>query len=464
MRILFVWVSVKNAEVNTLLPLGIGYLIANLPKTYTIKVWDGILNHLANSKISPVIKRFQPQVVAFSFWGFNLEEVSIAVSQIKKEFPNLTVIIGGPSVSGYKEKIFDLIETDYAFAGEAEITLSQFLKLLAQRKITEAKKKQIKGLIFKDDKGKIIANSLSWETLDKLHYCDYSAIKLNKYLKSGYHYSPSFHPKGSRIAPVITTRGCPFPCEYCSARLINGMVVRPRLVDSVISEIKYLHHQYGITGFNVVDDNFTYKMDYAKKICREIIKLKLKNISFNSPNGIKVEYLDRQLLDLMKKAGWHYIFISPESGSRKTLKSMHKIISLAEVRQKIKLIKAAGLKVFGYFMIGYPGETLKDIKKTIDFATRNDFDLANFAYFMPLPGTPIYEKLLARKEIRPVTITADYFKATYAPKGFSLKALKLIRLWLLIRFYTSSLKRFQAATQIYSPIRFLQFVGKIISK
>lgn len=464
MRILFVWVSVKNAEVNTLLPLGIGYLIANLPKMYTIKVWDGILNHLANSKISRAIRRFQPKVVAFSVWGFNLQEVSQAISQIKKEFPDLTVIIGGPSVSGYKEKIFDLIEADYAIAGEGEIPLSQFLDFFAHKKLTEANKRKINGLIFKDRNAKITTNPPSWQSLDKLKYCDYTAINLNKYLKSGYYYSASFHPKASRIVPIITTRGCPFPCQYCSARLINGSLVRTRPVESVITEIRLLYKKYKVTGFNVVDDNFTYKMDYAKQICREIIKLDLKNASFNSPNGIKVEYLDRELLALMKKAGWRYIFISPESGSRKTLKSMHKIIDLTQARRKIKLIKATGLKVFGYFMIGYPGETLKDIKKTIAFAKNNDFDMANFAYFMPLPGTPIYEKLLARKEIQPGVVFADYFKATYAPKGFSLKTLKLIRLWLLFSFYTSSLKRFQTATQIYSPIRFLQFVGKMITK
>lgn len=455
MRILFVWVSVNKAETATLLPLGIGYLVANLPPGYKIKVWDGILNRLPNSELSQTLKTFRPDVVAFSVWNFNLPEVSQTVTQIKKEFPNLTVIIGGPSVSGYKEKIFDLIAADYAIAGEGEIPLAQFLDFFANKKLTEENIKKIAGLI---------PNPPVWSSLDKLKFCDYKAINLDKYLKSGYYYSASFHPKASRIVPIITTRGCPFPCEYCSARLINGTIVRPRRIDSVISEIKYLHQKYGVTGFNVVDDNFTYKMDYAKQVCREIIKLKLENVSFNSPNGIKVEYLDQELLDLMKKAGWHYIFISPESGSRKTLNRMHKIINLNQVKQKIKLIKAAGLKVFGYFMIGYPGESLKDIKKTIDYAVKNDFDLANFSYFMPLAGTPIYVKLRARKEINPRSRRADYFKPTYAPKGLSLQTLKLIRFWLLITFYTSSLKRFKTATQIYSPLRFLQFVGKIIGR
>lgn len=317
--------------------------------------------------------------------------------------------------------------------------------------------------MFKDKHNQIICNPVYWErTLRNLKYCNYDFINLKQYLVRGYHYSYSFHPKNTRIAPIITTRGCPFPCRYCSARNVNGRVIRTRSIHSLISEIKELFHTYRITSFNIIDDNFTFRMEYAKRVCRAIIKLGLKNLSFNSPNGIKVEFLDDELLTLMKRVGWRYLFISPESGSERTLKNMFKLVKLPDVIEKIKLIKQYGIKVFGYFIIGYPGETNEDIKRTIDFACHNDFDSVVFTCFMPLPGTPVYEDLLSSKQITESPMGRDFFRVSYAPRGMTITRLKFFRIWALARFYTSSWKRFMTALSMYPPDRLINFAYKII--
>ena len=459
-NILLIWPAVRDAELYNFLPLGLGYLGANLKEDYQVKLWDGVLGLLPNSKILDEIDLFKPDLIGISVWSFNQNAAKEIVNDIKEKYPALAIVAGGPAVSGYREKIFDIIKIDYAFAGEGEKVFRHFLELFTCNGLTYENKKKINGLIYKGENGDIVCNTPRWDSIDELKYCDYALINLNQYIANGYYYG--MHSNSKRTAPVLTTRGCPFPCEFCSAHLINGRKVRTRRVESVIAEIKELYEKYNIDGFNIIDDNFTFNIEYAKQICREILNLGLKNVSFNSPNGVKVEYLDEELLNLMKQVGWEYIFIAPESGSEQTLKNMQKKVKLPVVKEKIRLIKNAGLKVFGFFIIGYPDETRMDIKETINFACQNDFDSVVFTCFQPLVGTPVYEKLLAKNELERPLEGINYFKVSYAPKGLTISQIKLLRFWALFRFYTSSFKRFANILSNFSFKRILIYIYKFM--
>ncbi len=461
MRILFIWPGVENTELRNLLPLGFGYLAANLPRVHRIKLWDGVLEcRRDNDGIMEEINRFHPDLVGLSVWNFNLKAAREVANLIKQQFPELSIVLGGPSVSGYQDRIFSTINADYAFSGEAEKPFRHFLELFENDVLTVDNLKQIDGLIYKDGNEGIVCNPPRWESLDDLKYCDYRVLNLDQYLEIGYRYG--IHHTAKRTAPILTTRGCPFPCEYCSARRINGMKVRTRPIESVIAEIKELHESFQIDGFNIIDDNFTFDIDYAKEVCRAIVDLGMRNVSFCCPNGVKVEYLDEELLDLMKLAGWDCLFIAPESGSARTLKNMRKQINLQVVEEKLKMIKRAGLKTFGFFMIGYPSERVADIRMTIDFACRNDFDFVVFTCFQPLVGTPVYEKLFKAGEMDKPPEGLDYYEISYAPKGMTVRQMKFWRFWGLVRFYTSSPNRLRDALSNYSPRRVLTFVRKIV--
>jgi radical SAM superfamily enzyme YgiQ (UPF0313 family) len=460
MNILLIWPAVKSTELNNFLPLGLGYLAANIPDNHNIKIWDGIVNNDSNKNIIKEIKEFKPAIVGISIWDFNFKYVQKIVDQIKNNLPELIVVLGGPTVSGLQDRILQRVSADYAFWGESESSFYQFINLYSKSRLNLENKKNIHGLIYRNKNNKVVHNEPQWQNLDNLKYCDYKLIHFNQYLNNGYYYG--MHPNAKYTAPIMTTRGCPFPCEYCGARLINGKKVRTRSIKSVISEIKELYNEYQVRGFNIIDDNFTFNIEYAKQICREIIKLNLENVSFNSPNGIKVEYIDAELLALMKRTGWKCIFIAPESGSKQTLKRMNKKINLKVVKEKMYLIKSYGFKIFGFFMIGYPGETVDDIKKTIDFAWRNEFDSVVFTCFTPLSGTPIYEKLLSIGEINDSYQYSDYYNVTYASKGLTIGQLKFWRIRGLYKFHTSSFQRFWYAFSNYSFRRIILFIRKII--
>ncbi len=438
-KVLFIWPHVKSANVNYFMPLGFGYLSANLPKSHNIRLWDGILKNQPNSKVVDEIRQFKPDVAGVSVWNFNMAAAKEVIGIIKENFPELTVVAGGPEPSGQREKILNSLGCDYAFVGEGERPYRKFLELFSDGVLTSEAKSGIAGFVYKDENGKVVCNQPRFESLEDLNYCDYETVDLNGYLDNGYMYG--IHPNTNRTASIVTSRGCPFPCEYCSARLLNGPKVRTRTVESVIEEIRELHEKYRIGGFNIIDDNFTFHIDFAKEVCREIIKLGLDGVSFYSPQGVRLEFLDEELLELMKQAGWRCIVIAPESASDKTLKNMRKKIKLETVMEKMRLIKNSGMNMFGFFMIGYPGETDEDIRKTLRFARKNPFDYVLISCFQPLSGTPAYEKLLASGEIDDSHEASYTWSASYAPKGMTTGQLRLWLFWGYLRFYTSSFGR-----------------------
>lgn len=457
-KVLMVWPAVPGRQLHGFLPLGLGSLAANLPEGCEARLWDGVLAPGPNARVAEEVTRFAPDVVALSVWHFNLPGARDVVAAIRERFPGLLIVVGGPTVCGARERVFEVIEADYAFVGEGEKPFARFVELLREGRLDDEAKRSLPGLCFHHD-GAVVVNPPRWVPLEELEPCDYEFIRLGEYLDRGYRYG--VHPGARRTAPLMTTRGCPYGCRYCSACLINGTRVRKRPVEGVLREIVRLRERFGIDGFNIIDDNFTFDLDYAKALCRGIISLGLRGVSFCAPNGVRVDRLDAELLELMREAGWHAVFVAPESASPSTLARMRKHLDPATVSEKVALIKKAGLRVFGFFMLGYPGETPDDFRQTISFAVHTPFDWATFTCFQPLAGTPVAEDLLAAGEIEQLPQGADYYRVVYAPEGLTVRRMRLWRLWAFFRFYTSSWRRAVGALRAFSLRRLLLFVLKL---
>jgi anaerobic magnesium-protoporphyrin IX monomethyl ester cyclase len=170
-------------------------------------------------------------------------------------------------------------------------------------------------------------------------------------------------------------------------------------------------------------------------VLRKIIDAKL-GISIAFPNGIRVETVDEELLDLMKRAGVYLISLGIESGSDRILQLMNKKLKVAATEEKVNLIHRAGLDIAGFFVIGFPGDTKEDIKKTIDFSLRLPLIRANYFDFLPLPGTPIYHELQEKGELARIDWKHFHFMtAPYAPAGMTRKELRRYQRRAFIRFY-----------------------------
>lgn len=366
----------------------------------------------------------------------------------------------GPEVSAQRGRILEETEADYAITGDGENPFSRLLDIISENDLSTQALSGIEGIVFRDDRNEIISRPPAFRDISEIKYCNYEKINFAKYLEKNYSYG--MHPKNTRTAPIMTTRGCPYSCNFCTIPIINGRKIRRRSIKSIIDEICYLYEKYEVRGITIIDDNFNFGFDYAKEFCREIINLGLEDLSFDCNNGVRINYLDEELLSTMKQAGWRCIVIAPESGSIRTLKKMNKKIDLDVVSQKISLIKKKGFILWGFFIIGYPGETAEDIKETIRFACKEKFDGVSFHCFHPLSGTPAFNELVRSGEIDGLDYDADFLKINYAPRGMTINKLKLLRLYGLFRFYGGSFNRVKWILSDKSLSRVMRYIYRTI--
>ncbi|MHB1465171.1 MAG: B12-binding domain-containing radical SAM protein, partial [Thermoleophilia bacterium] len=193
------------------------------------------------------------------------------------------------------------------------------------------------------------------------------------------------------VAPVMTSRGCPFDCNFCASTTLWGRGWRTRSSGNVVDEIELLVRDYQVKEIHFEDDNFTLKASHAAAVCEEIIRRQL-DIVWCTPNGVRVDSLSEDLVRLMKRSGCYGLAFGIESGSQAVLDRNKKKLDLGKVAAKVKMVKRHGIEAHGFFIVGLPGETVDTIRETIDFARRVPFDRANFALLSPLPGSDIFQK------------------------------------------------------------------------
>ena len=253
------------------------------------------------------------------------------------------------------------------------------------------------------------------EHLDEIKIPDYEAMRLEEYIENGYR----FNTRHKRNAPIWVTRGCPYRCGFCSAPFQNGKPVRVHSIEYMIEWIKLLYYEKDIKLMNIIDDNFTFHVKYAKEFCRAMIDLGIKDLHFSTPNGIRAQRSDPELFSLMKQAGWENVVVAPESGSVATLARMKKDQDPEVILQKIRDIREVGLKVHGFFIVGYPGESIEDLKITQDYMRRCKFNMVFINNFQPLPGTPIYDELVDLGKIEDGLMPKNYSdgERVYTPEG-----------------------------------------------
>lgn len=394
----------KRGDIFQGMPLAFGCLKSNTDNNkYNFQLVDCTLDDMDFNSPEFVsrIEQINPDVVGVTSWSVNFYDALMLIKSIKKIKPEIVTIFGGPHATTNAEDAIKNKEIDFIFRGEAELSFSNFLDEL-KKTIPDFSK--IKGLGYRDEQGKVVLNEIARvQYLDDIKIPDYNFINIDRYIKGGY----SYQGIQKRNAPIWTTRGCPYRCNFCTVPSVSGKIVRKHSIEYLVEWVKYLYQHHEIRGFNIVDDNFTYDKDYAKAFCKAIIKLGYKNISFNAPNGIRMQRGDAELWRLMRQSGWYTVVVAPETGSERMLKLMKKDLDREKVPMYIKEIKKSGLKVHGFFMIGYPGETDEDVRKTEMLIKKGRFDDLSITAFQPLPGTPIYNELIEKKEI------SDDFKLTF---------------------------------------------------
>lgn len=378
-KVMFIIPKIKNlfgdAEAIPAHPhVGIAYLTSFLKSNgITVGIFDCGIEK--KKDYVPEIRRFDPDIIGITTFSYLYKNFFDPIQRIKKEI-DIPLVVGGPHVSATKGQILKASNADFALKQEGEYTLLELLDELKQENSDFSK---IDGLIWKDKSGNIVENKdRGWiKDLDSMPIPDYEAFGLERY--------PYFSEKK---LPIITSRGCPYGCNYCSVNLCMGKGFRSRSPGNVVAEIGHWYKK-GFRNFEINDDCFNLIPERAMEICRLIIDKGLK-ITYQLYNGIRADRTTKDLLNLMKKSGCTFISYGCESGNPQILKNIKKALNLDQVRQAVRWTNEVGIKNSVNFIIGHPGETYDTAMDTINFARSLPASFVNLYNLIPYPGTELY--------------------------------------------------------------------------
>jgi radical SAM superfamily enzyme YgiQ (UPF0313 family) len=347
---------------------------------FAVKILEMAALHLSESDIEPIIDREKPDIVGISAMTSTVNSALNVVQRIKEINNRICVVLGGAHVSVLPEEtLLRNPDVDIIVRGEGEKTMPELIDVVASKNEDLA---NVLGITYRTEEG--VKSNPPRPYIDDLDSLPFPAFNLLP--KGKYHLHPPFGRK-SPAMPIITSRGCPYSCIFCS-KSVFGNKYRSNSPGYVIKQIQFLIEKFGIREIKFYDDVFTLDKKRVMSICSE-----LKNSRIDIPwtCETRVNLVDKALLSTMKDAGCYMIAYGVESGSQEILNVIDKKTTLEQITRAFNLTHRIGINTVGYFMIGTPNETSETIRETIEFAKRIDPDFVQFSIATPYPGTKLYE-------------------------------------------------------------------------
>jgi len=364
--------------------LGLSYIVAYLrSKRHEVTAIDALFDD--EDHIVPIRFKYQ-QVYRV---GLSYEEIAqripkdsdfIAISapfsnhatiikelsaHIKKIHPNRPIVIGGTYPSTSREDILSM-DVDYAVCGEGEIPLEKMLSGEDPAAIRGVYSKK-NGKLMGKGRADTITNldDIPFPARDIFHYQEILDAAGPARIRVG----TDIVTREGRGVPIITSRGCPYDCTFCSIHFVHGYRWRYRSAENVLAEITELVNKYHVNGLAIIDDHLAGKRDRFIKILDGLIERDLK-IEWGTPNGIRVDYLDEEVMEKMKKAGCSSLVLGIQHGDPKMLERMGTKLDLNKVEDVVRIGSKLKLDMAAFFIIGHPGEDRKSFMRTIEYGRR----------------------------------------------------------------------------------------------
>ncbi|HIS37522.1 TPA: B12-binding domain-containing radical SAM protein [Candidatus Scatousia excrementigallinarum] len=373
-----------------------------------------------NEEIKQIIEDFRPDIVGisstFSMFEPDATEIAALVKSIDK---NIIVILGGVTAT-LPELYIRLLQQsevyDIMSRGEGEATFSELLKNYDKKTKSIANLVFIKGIAFRKDNSIVQTEERPFITdLDSLPYPALNLLNLDKIFHNKYFSRWRNNPVGKRVMPVFTSRGCPYDCCFCSVHSQSGYHYRTFSTRYVLNFMKQCINDFGVAHFHFEDDNLTLDMDRAKEFFR---KLKDLGISWDTPNGVRADKLDEEMIQLMVESGATSISIAAESGNEEVrINIINKNLKTESIIRAAELCDKYNLPCIVFFVVGFPGETMDNIKETVQFAKKltERYNTINMIFLAnPLPGTRLHELAVSSGYIKHQLTNYDYFTAIRA--------------------------------------------------
>jgi anaerobic magnesium-protoporphyrin IX monomethyl ester cyclase len=360
--------------------LGLAYLAAvSERRGDEVRIHDG---DVEDTLVQDVVRAFRPDLIGISANTTQVMSAWNEAARIKEVAGEIPIVLGGPHPTVLPHESAALPQIDLVARGEGEGTWEELSERLAAGRDWRG----VAGLTYRHDGEIIDEPSRAALELRELPRPAYHLFNMTRYT--------NVQPATDRIKgfsfPIMTSRGCPYRCSYCSQIMERRW--RMRSAEDVVDEWEWLVRDLGAAEIGVLDDSFNIQRQRVLDICDLLIERRLSHIPWIMINGIRANLTDEELLGKMRAAGCVRTAFGVESGNQEILDSViHKQLTLDQVRSAFAAAKKVNMETIGFFMIGMPGETEQTMEETIRFACELDPLVANFSIATPFPGTEMYD-------------------------------------------------------------------------
>ena len=368
-------------------PLGLAYLAAAArDRGFAVDLVDANALRVGTEPLAEYAISVNPAAVGISTNVVTHSAGAVLAKRLREVGFRGRIIFGGPLPSAIPEYCLKSAPVDTVVVGEGEQTLVEIMGNLTSGRGEPFR--GVKGCLWRDRTGETVRESPRHliENLDSLPLPAWDLLPPFEYYKSRARRRP--------IGAVICSRGCPYQCTYCN-KSIFGSRYRRYSTPRVLEEVGILVKHFGIRQLDILDDNLTLDLDWAKELFRGLVGF---GLAINLQNGIRADHCDKELLDLMKAAGVFKLSLGVESGCPEVQAGTKKKLDLDKVIRTTRWARRRGMVVYGNFILGLPYDSRETMEQTVEFALKMDPDAATFNYLLPLPGTEVWAEIEKKGE------------------------------------------------------------------
>ena len=359
---------------------------------YYVKILDGQAMQLTKEELLPEIDKFDFDIIGITSFSTQYPSVKLIAKYIKKN-RNVPVIVGGPLATYQSEMVLNTTDADVCVIGEGEIAGIEILKSWQDLS-------KVKGIAFRQN-GKIVSTSSQdrFVDLDRLALPDFSLFDMNKYIRHKNKFAGT-SKTGIRAMTFITSRGCPYRCNFCSKSCLSFRSMSPNKLYEIIAVLK---NEFKLEEIYFGDELFLS----SKSKFRELAP-RLSSLNLPWAGQARVNLVDKEFLDLIKNTNCVGMGYGIESGSQKILNNMNKKITVKQIESAMNYTQQLKIPIKTQLIFGYPGEDEVTLQETIDLFRRIDHPGRQFNVITPIPGSQLYDDCLTRGIINnePAYLTA----------------------------------------------------------
>ena len=444
MKVLLIRPPYDTRSISPNFPIGLAYLAGSLrSRGYDPHILDLPLERNPHEVLRRQLSENVYPLIGVSAMTIQYPGARDVVTIARRVSPGSRIVLGGPHPSVLPAETLNESRCDYVVRGEGELAIVRLADAIKAGSPPAA----IPALGFHDGAGvrlnppgiPLEPDEIPPPAYDLFRFERYFDLIMSEYVRAG-----------SRPMPIFTSRGCPFHCTFCHDLFTKKF--RGRSPDHILDEILFLHREYRVDEFLIYDDIFNLDLARAKSIFTKVVESGIR-VGFSFPNGLRAEMFDEELMFLMAAAGVHTISIAVETASERMQKVIKKRLKLDKVKTNLKLAKKYGIRTQGFFIIGFPEETVAEINHTIRFArSLHDLDYAFFSFATPYPGTEMARQFEEKGFSTDLQMSSlDFYEPHIATAEFSLARLRWLRLKAALTFYATPKRVMNIARQLPNP-------------